>query len=441
MDKNNTRKWLKSHHDTLFPFFHYLKRESIKWLFDRLEQKGAEKGALYVHIPFCTGKCTFCILTKESPSHTTKYVNSVLEEAKEWSDYFSPVETIYVGGGTPTSLSSEELKLLFNGLGETFQIEKDAEISIETTASELTEAKMNLLVELGVNRLSVGVQTFNPGLRKVLGRRGGGKEVIKKLNRAREVFPLLTIDILYDLPGQGKRDVIADLQKAVGIGIDGISLYPLIYSPKTAIGRQFEQPPVETAMDIFESAKSFLEDNGYNHININHFSYGRDKFRYSTYFNSLGNVLGLGAGATGFLADCFVKHQSTSKKYIRDRAGIVFNMPEKVVPVLWCVSQVQYGRIDIEMPKRRWDFDPLDVFARTINKCMDRREMIIRGNVIELTTEGMFWANTIGAEMAVEYLYGGKGELLSLEDKKSKIAKEIMLKKIRSTYRDYRFLS
>ena len=84
--------------------------------------------------------------------------------------------------------------------------------------------KMNLLVELGVNRLSIGVQTFNLGLREMLGRRGGGKEVVKKLNRARKVFPLLAIGILYDLPEQGKRDVIADLQTAVGIGIDGISL-------------------------------------------------------------------------------------------------------------------------------------------------------------------------------------------------------------------------
>ncbi|MCK4735875.1 MAG: coproporphyrinogen III oxidase family protein, partial [Methanophagales archaeon] len=407
-------------HDTLFPFFPYLKKKRIEWLFDRLEQKGAEKGALYVHIPFCSGKCTFCILTKElpsHPSHTTKYVNSVLEEASAWSDYFSPVETVYIGGGTPTSLSSEDLKLLFTGLREHFQIEPDAEISVETTVSELTEAKMNLLVELGVNRLSVGVQTFNRGLRKTLGRRGSGEEVIKKLNRAREFFPLLTIDILYDLPGQGKRDVIVDLQKSVGIGIDGISLYPLIYGPKTAISRQFEQPPIEIAMDIFRNAKSFLEDNGYNHININHFSNGRDKFRYSTYFNSLGNVLGLGAGATGFLADCYLKHQSTSEKYIRNKAGNVFNVPENIIPVLWCISQIQYGRIDIEDLERMWGFDLLEAFAKTIKKCVDRGEMIIGKNVIELTSEGMFWANTTGAEMAVECLYGGKGELASLEEK------------------------
>jgi coproporphyrinogen III oxidase-like Fe-S oxidoreductase len=327
--------------------------------------------------------------------------------------------------------------LLFNGLGEIFQIENEAEITVETTVSELTEEKMNLLVELGVNRLSVGVQTFNPGLRKVLGRRGGGKEVIEKLNETRQVFPLLTIDVLYGVPGQEKRDVTADLQKAVGIGLDGISLYPLIYGPKTAIARQFEQPPVETAIDIFESAKCFLEDNGYNHININHFSNGRDKFRYSTYFNSLENVLGLGAGATGFLADCFVKHKSVSEKYIRNknRAGNVFKMPEKIVPVLWCVSQLQYGKIDIEEPMRRWGFDPLDAFAKTIEKCVERGEIIIGKNVIELTTEGMFWANTIGAEMAVEYLYDGKakrGELMSLEEKSSKIAKEIILSKIRN---------
>jgi len=434
--ESNTRKWLKSHHDTLFPFFPYLEKKRIEWLFDRLEQKGAEKGALYVHIPFCSGKCTFCILTKElpsHPSHTTKYVNSVLEEARAWSDYFSPVETVYIGGGTPTSLSSEDLKLLFTGLREHFQIEPDAEISVETTVSELTEAKMNLLVELGVNRLSVGVQTFNRGLRKTLGRRGSGEEVIEKLNTVRAFFPLLSIDLLYDIPGQGKTDVIADLQNAIEIGMDGISLYPLIYSPKTAIARQFEPPPIETAMDIFGTVTSFLEDNGYRHLNINHFTNGRDKFQYSTYFNRLGNVLGLGAGATGFLAGCFLKHPSTSEKYIQNKntVGNVFNVPENVIPVLWCVSQIQYGRIDIETPRREWDFEPLEAFAGTLERGVDRGELIIAKDTIELTSEGMFWANTIGAEMAVECLYDGKGNLVSLEESTAKIAKTIMLNKLR----------
>jgi len=104
METKGTRKWLKSHHDTLFPFFPFLKKRSIKWLFDKLGERGGEKGALYIHIPFCIGRCTFCILTREYPSQTTKYVNSVLEEARGWSDYFSPVETVYVGGGTPTSV-------------------------------------------------------------------------------------------------------------------------------------------------------------------------------------------------------------------------------------------------------------------------------------------------------------------------------------------------
>lgn len=208
----------------------------------------------------------------------------------------------------------------------------------------------------------------------------------------------------------------------MGIGIDGISLYPLIYSPKTSIGRQFTQPQVEMALGIFRTAKRFLEDNGYHYLNINHFSNGRDNFLYSTYFNSLGNVLGLGAGAMGFLNHCFVKHKSTSAKYIRGIIGSVFNAPDNVIPVLWCVLQLQYGQIDIEESKRRWGFNPLVAFPGIIQRCIDRGEMIVRGNTIELTTEGMFWANTIGTEIAVEYLYNGKGKLIGLEDSKMSIA-------------------
>jgi coproporphyrinogen III oxidase-like Fe-S oxidoreductase len=167
-------------------------------------------------------------------------------------------------------------------------------------------------------------------------------------------------------------------------------------------------------------------------LKSHHDSNGRDKFRYSTYFNRLGNVLGLGAGATGFLADCFMNHKSTSEQYILNKVGNVFSVPINIIPVLWCVSQLQYGRVDIEEPKRRWGFDPLDAFAKTIEKCVERGEIIIEENVIEFTTEGMFWANTIDAEVAVEYLYGGEGELVSLEEKTSKIAKGIMLNRIRS---------
>ena len=96
-------------------------------------------------------------------------------------------------------------------------------------------------------------------------------------------------------------------------------------------------------------------------------------------------------------------------------------MPNNIIPVLWCISQIQYGRVDIEEPKRRWGFDPLEAFAKTIENSVDRGELIIGKNEIELTSEGMFWANTIGTEMAMEYLYKGKGELVSLEEKTSKI--------------------
>jgi hypothetical protein len=98
---------------------------------------------------------------------------------------------------------------------------------------------------------------------------------------------------------------------------------------------------------------------------------------------------------------------------------------------LWCVSQIQYGRIDIETPRREWDFEPLDAFAWTLKRGVDRGELIIAKNTIELTSDGMFWANTIGAEMAVECLYNGKENLVSLEESTAKIAKTIMLNKLR----------
>ena len=175
-------------------------------------------------------------------------------------------------------------------------------------------------------------------------------------------------------------------------------------------------------MNGIEIGRYMTNNSTWKWLKSHHDSNGRDKFRYSTYFNSLRNFLGLDAVATGFLADCFVKHQSTSEKYIRNKQGNVFSVPRNTIPVPWCVSQIQYGRVDIEEPKRGWGFDPLDAFAKTVETSVDRGEMILGKNEVELSSEGMLWPNTMGAEMAVECLYEGKGELASLEEKTSEIA-------------------
>ena len=425
------RRWLKSHHDTLFPFFPYLRKRDLSWFLDQLEKRGGGRGALYIHIPFCIGRCTFCILTREQPSSTMKYVETLLAEAAEWSDYFSPVETVYVGGGTPTLLSSEELNRLFDGLKDTFRIEKNAEISVETTVSELTEEKMSLLAKLGVNRLSIGVQTFNPSLREVLGRRSNPETVIEKLKAARAVFPTLTVDILYNFPGPNKNVVISDLEQALELGVDGISLYPLIYGRKTAISK-LDPPGISDAMDAFIDAKNVLEEHGYTQMNINHFSNGRDKFLYSTYFNNLKPVLGLGAGAMGFLASCFLKHKLSARKYIMDRKTTIHCLPEPIIPLLWCVSQVQYGRIDVREVRDRWGFDPLRAFQKTFTECKELGEISVEDDLIEFTAKGLFWADTIGAQMASEYLYGSRARLISLEDPPSRIMKNMLLNVIKA---------
>ena len=300
--------------------------------------------------------------------------------------------------------------------------------------SELTEEKMNLLAKIGVNRLSVGVQTFNPSLREVLGRRSDPERVIEKLNAARAVFQSLTVDILYNLPGQNKDVVISDLEQAVELGVDGISLYPLIYRPKTAISK-LDPPGIDDAMDVFIDAKNVLQDHGYTQMNINHFSNGRDKFLYSTYFNSLKPVLGLGAGAMGFVAGCFLKHKLSGRKYIMDRKTTIHCLPEPIIPLLWSVSQVQYGRIDAREIRDIWGFDPLTAFKKTLTGCKERGEIRVEDDLIEFTTKGLFWADTTGAEMASEYLYGSKAKLISLEDASSKIMKNMLLNVIKAKIR------
>ena len=181
----------KSHHDAS----RSLKRRytmnisAEEYLEQILNQPAKSRRAIYIHVPFCTKVCSFCPFHRPDRLRRREYHRHLIAEMRRIRGFEymkAPISAVYFGGGTPTALSPEQLELILEELHQSFNISPDAEISVETSATELTDDMLSALRRQGVNRLSVGVQTFDDDGRALLGRRGGGDFAYSRIERALE---------------------------------------------------------------------------------------------------------------------------------------------------------------------------------------------------------------------------------------------------------------
>lgn len=269
----------KNHHHALAPFNTFRGKVDTKptQLFKN------RKGAIYIHVPFCLQNCRFCILYKEYPTLPYEhYVSAILRELGKFRSF--KVEVLYFGRGTPTLLPAQESKGILNFIYENSS--KPIEISVESTINEFNKDKAEILVSFGVNRISFGVQSFNDKMRAILGRWNKEKEVVKKLELAKEYFEVVSVDLLYDTPYG--NILLDDVKKAIEVGVDGISIYPLVYNKAM---NSYPHPSVEKNERDFLEAYNYLLEHGYRHLSMTHFSNGKDEFHYSKYFTRLYKTL------------------------------------------------------------------------------------------------------------------------------------------------------
>jgi coproporphyrinogen III oxidase-like Fe-S oxidoreductase len=333
-------KWIKLHHKAVAPFNRFKKTITLHDLHDYkkvADMFSGRHGALYIHVPFCKQNCPFCILYHEPPVAPSKvFTNAVLRELKMHRDYC--IEVMYFGGGTPTLLSIEDFRRI---LGYVFEFSDPREITIETTVSDFTEEKARVLSSIGVNRVSFGIQSFSEEKRKILGRRSSVKRVMEKIRVARKYFDVVSIDLLYDLPYGNV--LLDDVEKAVELGINGISLYPLIYNKLMS---RFPHPTIDENERDFIEAVEYLEEHGYKHLSINHFTDGKDKFLYSKYFTCPEKpLLGIGPGAGGHIGIIETYHPPGVMKYIENPYIIsVSFIPFEIFEDLEFITKIYTGR-------------------------------------------------------------------------------------------------
>ena len=276
--------------------------------------------AVYIHIPFCESICSYCDFPKVcyQKKWIKQYLNSLEKEIK--NNYKNElIKTVYIGGGTPSSLSIDELIKLFEIIS-IFNIDENHEMTIECNIENTTKEKLELMYKNGVNRLSFGVQTFNQKHLKLLNRNHTYTDVKKIINLAKKIgFKNINMDLIYALPNQTLDDLALDIDLFLSLDINHISTYSLIIEDNTKIKiDKISNINDDLDYEMYNLIINRLEKSGFNHYEISNFSKNNTESKHNlTYWNNQ-EYYGFGMGASGFVDNVRYTNTKNLSKYLNE---------------------------------------------------------------------------------------------------------------------------
>ncbi|WP_043612962.1 radical SAM family heme chaperone HemW [Chromobacterium violaceum] len=262
--------------------------------------------ALYVHFPWCIRKCPYCDFNSHEPKNgfdEMAYVDALLRDL-EYSlpeVWGRPLTSIFMGGGTPSLFSPQAMDALLAGVRARMKLHPDAEITMEANPGTFEIERFRGYREAGINRLSIGIQSFNPKHLKALGRIHDGDEAKRAVEIALTHFDNVNLDLMYALPGQTLDEALSDLNTALSYGITHLSAYHLTIEPNTLFAAQTPQnlPDDEVSADMQDAVESCLEAAGFDHYETSAFAKPGRHSRHNLNYWQFGDYVGIGAGAHG----------------------------------------------------------------------------------------------------------------------------------------------
>lgn len=265
---------------------------------------------IYLHVPFCKGRCAYCDFFSSTNAELKEaYVSALCRELEMRRDYANgePVRTIYLGGGTPSQLSLAQLDRLFSYIYKVYGVDESAEITLEANPDDLTEEYVRGIREcLPVNRISMGVQTFDEGRLRLLRRRHTAMQAIEAVERCRRYgFSNLSIDLIYGLPGEDLAAWESDLRQAIALDVPHLSAYHLTYEEGTPLWQMKNRGEVvevdeELSAQMYTLLVGRLAKAGYVHYEISNFCHpGMESRHNSSYWKGI-PYIGCGAAAHSY---------------------------------------------------------------------------------------------------------------------------------------------
>ena len=282
----------------------------------------AKPSSAYVHIPFCTQICYYCdfskVFIKNQP--VDAYLEHLIQETRSYE--IGKLRTLYIGGGTPTALSAQQLAYLLTELPKVMDLSEVEEFTIEANPGDLDPDKIAVLKDSQVNRVSLGVQTFDNKMLKRIGRSHQEQDIYDNIRHLKQAgFDNISIDLIYALPGQTMDQVKENVAKAIDLDIPHMSLYSLILENHTVFMNRMRRgklplPKEELEAEMFEYIIDELEKAGFEHYEISNFSKPGFESRHNLVYWDNAEYYGLGAGASGYVDGIRYKNHGPIRHYL-----------------------------------------------------------------------------------------------------------------------------
>ena len=354
----------------------------------------------YIHIPFCLRKCNYCsFVSGKNIEKKDIYISKLIEEIKHKYKN-EKLKTLYIGGGTPTLLDTENLKQIL----DLFCFENNAEITIEANPETIEKEKTEKIKELGFNRISLGVQTFNNDILKTIGRNHSEKTIYNSIKMIKEAgFSNVSIDLIYGLPNQNISLFKKDLEKALSLDIQHISTYGL----KIEEGSFFYKNPPNNIPNDEEQANmysflcKFLEQNRFEHYEISNFAKKGKKSNHNCAYWRNENYYGFGLNASGYENNIRYKNTSDFNKYIINpltrEEEIKLSKNEIKEEEIFLALRLREG-INIKNLNNKFDINFEQEYKHIIDKYSKLNLLIIENGFCKLTETGILLSNEIMSE-------------------------------------------
>ena len=371
---------------------------------------------LYIHIPFCKQACHYCDFHFSTNQATRKdLVASLIKELDLQKEYLQGemINTIYLGGGTPSLLSSEELSDLFHAIHLQNKVNPKAEVTLEANPDDLSEEKLNELYLSGINRLSIGIQSFDDTVLKFFNRAHTSSEASDCVHKAREAgFKNISLDLMYAIPGQDHATWRKNIDQALSLQPEHISSYTLTIEEKTAFGRwaksgRLKGVKEEFAAEEFEILMNRLNEAGYEHYEISNFSRPGYHSRHNSNYWKQEKYLGIGPSAHSYNGDSRQFNVSNNAAYIKSIQQNklpfeieVLTIENKINEFIFTSLRTMWG-CSLHYLRDHLDCDLQKKHAAYLKDLQDRNLVRIDNEILLLTHKGKFLADQIASDLFI----------------------------------------
>ncbi|MDE0472437.1 MAG: radical SAM family heme chaperone HemW [Ekhidna sp.] len=369
--------------------------------------------SIYVHIPFCRQACHYCdfhFSTNLKP--VDRMIDAILTELTRRREYLNEtIETIYFGGGTPSLIRTFHLEKIVNRAASLFPTTKNPEITLEANPEDLSIEKCSELKSIGINRLSIGIQTFDDNRLKWMNRIHDAKQAVCAFENARRAgFDNITMDLMYALPDSGHLPFRRSLEKLISLNPEHISLYGLAIEERTVFGklkkkRRLLEVPEKQAAEQYLNAISILSDHGYLQYEVANFGKQGFHSRHNTAYWEHKPYLGVGPGAHSYNRHSRSFNIKNNAKYIKKmQSREVFFKEEHLTRVQQLNERILTGLrttkgINLQCLNKEFDVDLVCLYEEFINLLSNQGLVTMKNGMLKPNPKGFLIADEIALQL------------------------------------------